>query len=220
MIELLDSYDKELMLMLNYDGGTWLDHFWYVFSGKEIWIGFYLVTLFVLRYLCKPMNEKRGYGLLWLVLSVGIIILLCDQISSGLIKHLVERPRPSHCTDIEGMLHYVNGYRGGKFGFVSSHAANSIGLALWLCFLFRTPIFRTTVLLWSAMACYSRIYLGVHYPGDIIGGLCVGIIVATLIYWLYRRYVPHDQQLETQTREPWPITASIVATIFLASFAL
>lgn len=214
MIDLLDSYDKSLMLFLNYDGGVWLDDFWYTFSGKFVWVGVYLIILLHFFNLCRK-NESRYKSFLWLVICTALVIVLADQISSGLIKHLVERPRPSHCPDIEGMLHYVNDYRGGRFGFVSSHAANSIGLAVWLGLIFRSWIFRSTILLWSILTCYSRIYLGVHYPGDILGGLCVGILCALFVHYLYRRFAHYDLQLPAQNKEPWPITFAILATVLL-----
>lgn len=215
MLETLNSYDDSLMLYLNYDGGTWTDMFWYTFSGKFIWIGVYLVVLIKLFLAAKANEAKVVKTFLWLVLCTALVIVLADQISSGIIKPLVERPRPSHDPDIQDMLHYVNGYRGGAYGFVSSHAANSIGFALWLTLLFRSWIFRSTIILWSILTCYSRIYLGVHYVGDIIGGLCVGIVCALLVHYCYRRFVHPSQQISVETKEPWLIIIAIFATVIL-----
>lgn len=212
MIETLDQYDKELMLLLNFDGGTWFDNFWYTFSGKFIWIGVYAVILYKFFVLCKA-GKVNYKALAWLVVCTALLITLCDQISSGIIKHLVERPRPSHCDEIEGMLHYVNDYRGGRFGFVSSHAANSIGLACWLCLLFRSYIFHCVIIAWSILTCYSRIYLGVHYLGDILGGLCVGIACVFVVHYLYRHFAKEQHQITAQRKEPWVITLSLLVTV-------
>ena len=210
---MFQELDQSLILLLNYDGGAWTDWFWYTFSGKFIWIGVYVIILLTFFKSCKTDSKLNVKALLWLVLCTAMIIVLADQISSGLIKHLVARPRPSHNPAIEGLLHYVNGYRGGAYGFVSSHAANSIGLALWLCLLFRGKVFRTTIILWSLLTCYSRIYLGVHYVGDIVGGLCVGIVCALMVHYCYRRFVRPSQQIPVQTKEPWLIISAIIATV-------
>lgn len=222
MIEILDQYDKTIMLFLNYDGGVWVDNFWYTFSGKWVWIGVYFVILCQFFLSCRGIStKKRWKAMLWLIIATALLITLCDQTASGIIKRLVERPRPSHTPDIEGLLHYVNGYRGGNFGFVSSHAANSIGLALWLCLSFHKIIFSSVIVLWSLLTCYSRIYLGAHYLGDILGGLCVGILCAYIIYYLYKKFVPKDEQLPVAKKEPWAITCPIVVTcILIGAFAI
>lgn len=212
MFETLDSYDDSLMLFMNYDGSTWTDMFWYTFSGKFIWIGVYLVVLIKLFLACKAKGASIK-TFLWLVLCTALVITLADQISSGIIKPLVERPRPSHNPEIQDLLHYVNGYRGGAYGFVSSHAANSVGFALWLSLLFRAWIFRGTIFIWSILTCYSRIYLGVHYPGDILGGIIVGVGCALLVHFCYRRFIKKSEALRVQKKEPWAITIAIFATV-------
>lgn len=211
MIDILDKYDKALMLYLNYDGGNWADSFWLAFSDKSTWIVTYLFIIITLYQCCKNY-EKKWQSFAWIIVCSIVIIVLADQISSGLIKPFVERLRPSHDPDIQGLLHYVNNYKGGQFGFASSHAANTIGLAVWLGLLFRGWIFRSTILLWSLATCYSRIYLGVHYPGDIVGGLAIGILCALLVYFIYRKYskVP---EIPFKMKEPWPITGMIWATV-------
>lgn len=201
------------MLFLNYDGGAWLDSFWYLFSGKFTWVFAYVVILMHIFLSCKS-DKKRWIAFAINVVGIALIILLADQISSGIIKNLVERPRPSH-SDIENMLHYVNDYKGGRFGFVSSHAANTIGLAFWLCLLFRSFFFHLTIITWSILTCYSRIYLGVHYLGDIIGGLCVGIFSAFFVYYLYRRFINKRYQILEEKKEPWPITVAILTTVLV-----
>lgn len=213
MIETLDLYDKEIMLFLNFDGGAWLDQFLYLFSAKTTWIATY-VAIIIQLFISGKSDKSKWISLAINVLFIILIILLADRISSGLIKHWVERPRPSH-SDIEGMLHYVNDYKGGMFGFVSSHAANSIGLGLWLCLLYRTRILCTTMILWVLTTCYSRIYLGVHYLGDILGGLTLGIVIVVLIHYLYCRFINEDLRITDNQKEPWLIITTILATVIV-----
>lgn len=199
MIETLNQWDRELMLFLNYDGGNFQDQLWWIISGKFTWTPFYLFLIGLLWKLCQSY-ELKWKSFLTLLLITVLVILLSDQISSGLIKHWVERPRPSRPdSGISELIHIVNNYRGGHYGFVSSHAANTWGLSLWFFLLTRAMakehIFSTSLLplhiglvAFTLLNCYSRIYLGVHYPGDILGGLMVG--TSTALFSFYMIYLP------------------------------
>ncbi|MDO4496773.1 MAG: phosphatase PAP2 family protein, partial [Bacteroidales bacterium] len=163
MIDYLDNLDKALMLWMNYDGGAVQDQFWYFVSGKMTWIPLYLFLLWMLMKHCsttgqlKKINWKQ-FGTLLLI--TALVVLLSDQIASGLIKHWVERPRPSQpASGISDMIHIVNDYRGGRYGFVSSHAANTIGVALWFSLLLRKRWLSSLLAFWVVLNCYSRIYL-------------------------------------------------------------
>lgn len=178
MIEYLDSLDKSIFLSLNGIHNDFFDIFmWYV-SKTATWTLMLLVLLFILF----RNNWKMA---LLVVIGVALTITLADQISSGLIKEVVERFRPTHCPDLEGMVHTVNGKKGGLYGFVSSHAANTLGVTVFISFLFRNKNISCLMILWSLLVSYSRIYLGVHYPGDIIGGMIVGAISGMVVYKVY-----------------------------------
>ncbi|NDV47656.1 phosphatase PAP2 family protein [Paludibacter sp. 221] len=175
MIDILNTLDTNVFLFLNGIHSAFFDGFMYVFSDKWVWVPFYCALLYVII-----VNWKKQS--LWIILSLVVCIVLADQISSGIIKNLVERPRPTHNPALEGMVHIVNGYRGGMYGFVSSHAANAFGLALFCSLLFRRKIYSIMLFVWAALTAYSRIYLGVHYPFDIVGGTLVGVFSALLCY--------------------------------------
>ena len=203
MIDLLNTWDHELMLLMNGDGGAFWDQLWYIYSGKFTWIPLYALLLWLLHKYCKKNNANIAYWrhLVICVFSIVLLILISDQLASGVIKPLVCRPRPSHEPGLMDMLHYVNDYHGGMYGFVSSHASNSLALALWLGWLLFdrkeqlsgiiTPkykfarTFQVLLIVWALLNCYSRIYLGVHYPGDILGGLIIGYLAFLIVRWIY-----------------------------------
>ncbi len=181
MIEFLDQIDKELLLALNNSYPTFWNVIMFTISGKLIWIPFYATILYLSIYHWKKQS--------WIII-LGLIlsIVFADQIASGLFKNLIQRPRPTHALDISHLVVVVNGYRGGNYGFVSSHASNSFVLAMLTSLLFRNRIYTISTFVWMFIVCYSRIYLGVHYPGDIIGGMLVGTLVASVIYWFIQKY--------------------------------
>jgi undecaprenyl-diphosphatase len=123
---------------------------------------------------------------LWVILTVVICLVLTDQFSN-LTKNLFERLRPSHNPELEGLVHHVKGYVGGKFGFVSGHASNVFGFALLTSLIVKNSVYSVFIFMWATMVAYSRIYLGVHYPLDIIGGMILGMTLAVITYTVYFR---------------------------------
>ena len=183
MIETLNQFDHELMLTLNYIGTPFEDAFWYILSNKFSWVALYVTLLLTMVRTVRPQWQR----LLPLLLVTVLIIVAADQISSGIIKPWVQRPRPSHEPGLMEQLHYVNGYHGGMYGFASSHAANTVALALWISLLFRRQSVWWAMGFFSLLNCYSRIYLGVHYVGDILAGLIIGLCCAWLGWEGYKR---------------------------------
>jgi len=177
---MIEQLDRQLLLILNSANSPFWDDVMFFVSMKLVWIPLYLA---ILVYLGREYRPSFPLLVLCLILSV----VLADQISN-LIKDLIARPRPSHETSIQGLVHTVNGYTGGAFGFVSSHAANSFNVALFSLLLIRRKWYSAFILLWAATVSYSRIYLGVHYPGDIICGAILGILTGWASYSVFRRY--------------------------------
>ena len=177
MLEYLKNIDTQLLLFINGHHNSFWDAVMWQLSSKLFWVPFYVILLAYLIYKYKKHS--------WiLILSIVLVVVLADQVSSHLIKHLVERLRPTHEPTLNGMVHILKNYRGGSFGFVSSHAANSFGLATFLSLLFKNRTFTLFVFVWATSIAYSRIYLGVHYPGDVLGGIAVGILISCLIFWI------------------------------------
>jgi undecaprenyl-diphosphatase len=122
-----------------------------------------------------------------MIVVIGLAVGAADFIASGILKDWVARPRPTRVPELEGVLHLVNEYRSGQYGFVSSHAANTIAVALLFSLIWRNKIATVSLMLWVAANCYSRMYLGVHYPTDVLGGLIVGSLVGGVAYCVLRR---------------------------------
>lgn len=182
-MDLIISFDRSLFLLLNGLHTSWLDPVMMIISSKWVWIPFYLFLLYRLWVIYKRDCLK-------ILLSVALLITLTDQ-TSGLIKDAVKRPRPTHQEGLSEMVHTVDGYKGGKFGFVSSHAANSFAIALFIGLLLSRKRSMTPLLgliVWAFLVSYSRIYLGVHYPGDILGGALVGVIEAYLFLLILSKW--------------------------------
>lgn len=177
MIETLDALDRSLFLWFNALHHPWADSLMWVVSGTKTWIPLYLVVLFFI------IRQQRWYGLLTLVFAV-LVIVAADQASVKLFKDVFERLRPTHQPAIADLVHTVNNYRGGRYGFVSSHAANTFGFATFTLLFFRLRHYTLAILLWASLVSYSRIYLGVHYPGDILGGALLGAVLGWLMYTL------------------------------------
>ena len=154
---------------------------------------------------------------------IALAFLIADQTASGLIKHLVERLRPTHDPSLESMVHIINGYRGGMYGFVSSHASNAFAVSLLLSLVMRHRAVTISLFTWSLLQCYSRIYLGVHYPGDIIGGIIVGLL-AGWISWLVMRWIMRRWRLPdghyTRTDATVMVSALGITLIGLVTAAL
>ncbi|MBQ8773028.1 MAG: phosphatase PAP2 family protein [Muribaculaceae bacterium] len=172
MIDFLIDIDTKVFLFLNDINMQLFYHFMMAFTGKAIWVPMYATILFIL-YRRFGWRVATCY-----VIGITIAITITDQVCASYIRPFVERLRPSNLANpISGEVHIVDGYRGGSYGFPSCHAANSFALATFLSLLFASRRFTIFILTWAVLNSYSRLYLGVHYPGDLIVGGIVGAIV-------------------------------------------
>lgn len=181
MIDQLLEIDKQLFLVLNRMHTSWFDPVMVLFSKTGASIPLFAFLL----YQIYTVYKEKTWSIL---LSVALLILMTDQFTSGLMKPLFERLRPSHDPSLEGMVHLVDGYTGGSYGFASSHAANTFGVAMFLCCLLKTTKpWIVWLFAWAAFVSYTRIYLGLHYPGDILVGALVGVMFGWLVFKVYLR---------------------------------
>ena len=194
MLEHLIHIDTEILLAINGWHAPWADRLMWLISAKTTWIPLYLLLMGLLVWRYRQCSSAARWRWLQrvpvcvvLIIVIAAAVGLADFIASGVLKEWVARPRPTRVPELEGVLHLVNDYKSGRFGFVSSHAANTMAVALLFSLIWRKRIATVGLLLWVAMNCYSRMYLGVHYPTDILGGLIVGSLVAVGAYWLLRR---------------------------------
>jgi len=171
--------DSQLFLAINgWHNETWDGIMWWI-SGKTTWWPFYL-------FLLSFMAWKKKWQLLPMLLFIILVITLADQTSVHFFKNVIQRLRPCHEPALEGFVHLVNNKCGGKFGFISSHAANTFGLALLTLLWIKERWFTALMITWALLVAYSRVYLGVHYPADVLVGGIWGAGCGWLVFLLFR----------------------------------
>ena len=180
-MQFLSNIDSKLFLFLNRFHTGWLDKTMVLLTDMWIWMPFY----FLLIYWVVKQYGKRCW---WVFLAVGFVVLCSDQLSSHVCKPYFQRLRPCFNDDFDGLLHLPKGLAGGRYGFTSSHAANTFALAAFL-----TPVLRNfrpwvaiTLFFWAFVSSYSRIYIGFHYPGDIFCGAILGVLVGMMVWKVFQ----------------------------------
>lgn len=170
MIDELIELDKKMLIFLNGFHTPILDPVMLLITKTFFWTPLYLFLIFLLF---KNFKSQAWF----ILIGAGLTILLCDQITSTFMKPFFARLRPSQDPSMQAVLHFVDGYRGGLYGFASGHAANTMGIALFLWLTLRS-VYRWVwiIFIWALLMTYTRIYLGVHYPGDIFVGGLIGLL--------------------------------------------
>ena len=193
--------DKNLLIWLNAKHAQWLDGFMFAATGTVFWMPFYFLLIYLFF---KHLDNKA-----WLVLGcIALTILVSDQLTSSILKPLIERLRPSHEPSLDGIIHLFrtengNFYKGGKFGFPSSHASNAFGVAIFSWLVLRNQIVWIGLLTFplALIISYTRIYLGVHYPGDILFGALLGSALGFLGWKLIFRKTEHYFKTKAENKQ-------------------
>jgi len=219
VLEQLIEWDKAVFLFLNNTHTPFWDHFMWIYTGRLTWVPLILSLLFVLF-------RKNWKEALLVVVALALTITLCDQFASSLCKPYFARFRPAQDPEFSPFVQIVNGYRGGRYGFISSHAANSFGAVVLLALIFRNRLFTISAVVWAIVNCYSRIYLGVHYPGDILAGTVAGIVIAVIVYAIgvkirHRLWVKHilPQRQSPYYKDPDIVLSTIVICLSVVSIS-
>ena len=178
VLQQLISSDQALLLQLNGSESLFWDGVMTLVTTTQLSIPLFAMLLYVLF---KNSTPKYFWATL---LAIGLTILVCDRVASGICKPLFLRYRPTHDPAIMHLVDIVDGYRGGRYGFISSHASNTFGLCVFLSLLFRHKGLTLLLVIWASLSTYSRIYLGVHYVGDILLGALLGCLSGYLFHRL------------------------------------
>jgi len=178
----IQEIDQQILSFFNGSDSLFLDGVVMTFTSGLTWIPFYVALI----YLIIKNNESMGQIFLIICCALGCIFL-ADGLADYIVKPMVARWRPSNDPVLKYTIDVVENYRETKYGFFSAHAANTMSLAVFLCLLVRSKLMSITLIVWSLLNCLTRLYLGVHYPSDILVGLAWGVVVGVLMYLLFKK---------------------------------
>ena len=209
LLSMLKAMDTMVFLAVNSHHNAYFDSVMWLVSGKLIWVPMYVSLFFVLL---KNYSYKVVFAIL---LAIGVVILFTDSFTAQIIRPWVCRLRPSNLDNpMSSMVHIVDGYRGGAYGFPSNHASNTWGLAFFITFLFRRYKLTFFFFLWALLVCYSRMYLGVHYFGDLLIGGLLALAGASTVFYVFRK-VSGDTRLQKVKFIYWPVWIGVATFLVI-----
>ncbi len=186
MLDNILTWDREATLFINGSDNVYFDQIIYYATSTWSWVPLGVVLLWLLWKNLSPSQ----FSLAILCLSVAVII--SNELSSSVFKPLFQRWRPTQDPVYMYMVDVVHNYRGGRFGFFSAHASNTFSVATFLAYLFRHKWLNVCIVSWAMVNCYTRLYLGVHYLGDVLVGTCFGVMIGYAMAYLFRKFAKVD----------------------------
>lgn len=217
--ETVIQFDKQLLLTLNGSDSIFLDGLIKTLTTAVTWVPLYISLL----YLVVKNNDTLQKVLL-IIACAGLCVLLAGSVDDMIVKPTVARWRPTRDPEIGYLVDVVNGYRGGSFGFFSAHASNTFSIAVFFSLLVRHRLFTFFLVAWSLVNCWTRMYLGVHFPGDILVGLLWGGLVGTLVWLLHQRISKQWPSMGGYVSEQYTCTGyqvediDVVITVLVLTF--
>lgn len=219
MLDALIEFDRWLLLAVNGSDSLYFDGVVKTLTTATTWIPLYLAMFYMVM-----KNNNSVQRIFFILGCAALCYLLSGAVDDGIIKPLVARWRPTHDPVIGWQVDVVNGYRGGKYGFFSAHACNTFSIAVFFSLLVRSRLFSTALVMWSLVNCWTRLYLGVHFPGDILCGLLWGGFVGFLVYRVYlrvvRRHAPVKEFVSSQYTSTGYMYADIDVVVSVLVFLL
>lgn len=182
MLETLIDFDRWLLLAVNGSTSLYLDGVVKTLTTAATWIPLYIALFYLVM-----KNNSTMRSIVFIVVCAALCYFLAGAVDDGIVKPIVARWRPTHDPVIGWQVDVVNGYRGGKYGFFSAHASNTFSIAIFFSLLVRSRLLAAGLVTWSLVNCWTRLYLGVHFPGDILCGLLWGGLVGALVYVFHQR---------------------------------
>ncbi len=214
------SFDDRLLLLFNSDGNVFLDSVMLTLTSGFTWIPLYLGLLIIVI-----KNNESLVQVLWAITCFLLCVGFSDVIADFIVKPSVARLRPCNEPSLAGIVRIVNGYTDNSYSFFSAHASNTMSIAVLGAWLIRSRLLTTALVSWSLLNCYTRLYLAMHYPTDIIVGLICGVLVGSLTYMLYifvYRRMTHSPRFVSShyTRTGYSLADVGVTTLLIISSIL
>ncbi len=207
MVESILPYERSLFFLINHSNTTFLDNFMWLASKTQAWIPLFALLLVLL---VRNKNKREWFAI---IVVITLVFVFCDQFSSSVCKPIFTRLRPTHHPDFAEEVRTLFNYRGGKYGFISSHASNAFGFATISALLFKKRCYTIAIFTIAFIISYSRVYLGVHFISDVVTGALSGVVIGSLMYQAYKLYVVRTKEGTRRILTPQNVNVFVIIII-------